>query len=178
MIETKTLIRLSHELVAFGNTPAPEDLPAFQDMIGSEHEEGVRTLAAQRKLAQAGLAELAAWKPSNESAPPKLVRAALRWMDSPPVRNARGGHAAFRLERDGRLQVVPEFHSGDWAKFAVTFAALIQPDAPAMVRRCATCKRFFVALRGARGQPRKLCDEHYEQSKLTKKTTNRKETAQ
>jgi hypothetical protein len=60
----------------------------------------------------------------------------------------------------------------------VTFAALIQPDAPATVRRCATCHRFFVALRGARGQPRKLCDEHYEQSKLTKKTTNRKETAQ
>ena len=72
------------------------------------------------------------------------------------------------LADDGRLQVEPRFRSAD-ARYVVTFAELIQEDAPVMIKRCDWCEAFFVSMKGARGAPRKLCDPHYKESLVTQK---------
>jgi hypothetical protein len=188
MIEPNTIIRWAHELVAFvngpqANAPVAEMYTAEDaDQAPAEYRlpEEVRSedqVTALRKRARACLTRLAKWQPSKEpEAPMKLVRMAEEWLDDDLVRSTNRSFnftpmdGVLSLSEEGRLQVVPRFRSLD-AQYAVTFAELIQEDSPAMIKRCDTCQNFFVRLRGARGQPRKLCDEHYEQSKQTRKKT-------
>jgi hypothetical protein len=131
-----------------------------------------------RTTANKALGALAKSQLSKRTAPAqsKLQRAAASWLNHPLVRSS---HAAMSLtpmdgvlslSATGQLQVAPRFSSPD-AQYAVTFAELIQEDCPALIKRCATCANFFVYMRGARGQPRKLCDAHYEESKQTRKKT-------
>jgi predicted RNA-binding Zn ribbon-like protein len=179
MIEPKTLIRWIHELVSFANGE-PEDPSALfteEDYDAADHAAHALTtvlptpehMAALREATRQRLAKLAAWHPSKTKTecPKDLLRAARDWLVDPFVTST---HAAFiftpmdgvlSLTRSGELVVVPRFHSID-AQYAVTFAELIQADAPASVKKCATpgCSRFFVHVRGSRGQPPKHCLAH------------------
>jgi hypothetical protein len=183
MIEPETLIRWANDLVAFvnGEPASPlftaEDTEDDKSYAAHRLPDELRTpeqIAALRATAKKGLAALAQSKKAH--APKKLRRLAEEWLDDDLVRSTHAAYnftpmdAVLSLSASGRLQVVPRFRSDD-AKFAATFAELIQEDSPALIKRCATCQNFFVYLRGARGQPRKLCDRHYEQSKQTKRVT-------
>jgi hypothetical protein len=132
-----------------------------------------------RSQAKKALGSLAKWQPSKKrgaAAQAKLVREAARWLDAPLVRTTHAAYsltpmdAMLSLSPTGQLQVAPRFRSID-AQYAVTYAELIQGDCPALIKRCATCENFFAVMRGARGQPRKLCDAHYLESKQTRKKT-------
>lgn len=172
MIERETLIRWTEELVAFANgdddtnplfTEADIDL---EDTAAHALPEEARTpeqTAALRKKARARLAMLARPKWDREVRS-KLIHAAERWLEDPLVRSTHDAYSltpmdgVLSLSESGQLEVAPRFRSPD-ARFAVTFAELIAPGAPARVKQCclATCQRFFVYLVGSRGQPRKAC---------------------
>lgn len=139
-------------------------------------------IAVLQATAKKGLTALAKWQPTKQrEVPKKLVRLAEEWLDNDLVRSS---HAAYNftpmdgvlsLSKEGRLQVMPRFRSPD-AQYALTFAELVAPrsrrkkekSSIPIVRRC-WCGDFYVA--NKRGQPRKLCDRHYEQSKQTRKKT-------
>jgi predicted RNA-binding Zn ribbon-like protein len=178
MIEPKTLIRWTHELVSFVNDE-PEDDPLFTqedlDLTAADHAAHALTvvlptaehMAALREATRRRLTKLAAWQPSKAECPPGLLRAARDWLVDPFVAST---HAAFiftpmdgvlSLTKSGELVIVPRFQSMD-AQYAVTFAELLRADALASVKKCATpgCSRFFVHVRGSRGQPPKHCRAH------------------
>jgi hypothetical protein len=187
MIEKETLIQWARELTALANgvlstnsdSPFTEpdiDLSDFEAHRLPEDALSVAEGSAMKLLAERNLALLAEWQRSKRpSVPDKLVRAAKRWLDHDLVRSTHPAYnltpmdGLLSLSREGQLQVIPRFRS-EAAKFAVTFAELIQPDAPAFVKRCG-CGKFFIHERRARGQPRKLCDAHYELSKKNHRGT-------
>lgn len=179
MIETETLILWARDLCTFVNGDQP---PLFTKkdadpaMWPGEETRTPKQTAALRATAQKGLAVLAEWKHSARGGvPEKLVRMAENWLDHPLVRSTNLNYTpmdgALSLSDSGQLQVVPLFRSID-AQYAVTFAELIQKETPAFIRQCPEpCKKFWVNVRGARGYPRELCDEHYAESKRSKKWT-------
>jgi hypothetical protein len=190
VIEPKALIRWTYELVAFANeekgslfTAADVDPKDYEAHRLPDEPRTPAQVARLRARAKRNLGLLARWQPSKrDDVPSNLVRAAERWLNDPLVRSTHDAHSltpmdgTLSLSPEGRLEVVPRFRSDD-AKFAATFAELTQRDAPALVKQCACdgCGKFLVRLRkGQRGQPKKLCDEHYEESKSTHRKGNRK----
>jgi len=167
MIEPKTLIAWTHELVAFANGEAD---PLFNsadadpaDAVSHGLPGGLQSedLRAQTR---ARLVKLAAWSSTKRPCPKSLLRAAREWLEDPAVTST---HAAFTfvpmdavlsLTKSGELVAVPRFRTMD-AQYAVTFAELLRSDAALSIKRCAlaTCGNFFVHIRGTRGQPPKAC---------------------
>jgi len=178
MIEPKTLLTWTHELVAFANGHT-EPHPLFT-AVEAEPEESYRQyrlpeeprtpkqLEALRTTASKCLAALAKTKRSKV-VDAKLARLAEDWLDDPLVRSTSANFSLtpmdglLSLAEDGRLQVTPRFRSRD-AQYAVTFAELIQPKPHRrpLVKRCdhfPACDKFCVR-EPKKGRPRLLCDEH------------------
>ena len=94
----------------------------------------------------------------------RLRRWVMDWLEDPLVGSTHPAYgftpidAIISLDKNGRLQIVPLFRSID-AKYAVTFAELIDRDARVQVRRCRlnSCRKFFTRVRGQRGRPPESC---------------------
>jgi hypothetical protein len=165
MFAPDTLLQLTHKLVAFANQ---KDAPFFT---------GEPPTVEYLKRVRHRCELLSAWQPSKVThAPPALVNAAKQWLKewrdqaSVPAYPYVSLDMAFSLTSDADVELIVARFPSLNAQLALTFSDLLKPGRP-LIRQCRTerCGVFFVIEPGARGQPRKHCDTHYEMMKLTKK---------
>lgn len=191
MIEPKALIALAHELAEFANGHAAdaeellwtaEDVDP-QDDAAHRLPEEPRTpaqMSALRLRARRCLAQLTKTK-RRKVADPALLRIAEDWLAHPLVSSSHTAHAftpmdgVLSLGPSGQLQIAhPRFRSPD-ARYAVTFAELIQPPpskgkGPPLIGRCElkSCEDFFVQP-PLRARPWKYCPRHRFEVRQTQK---------
>jgi hypothetical protein len=180
MIEPTTIVRWAHELAEFLNGyegPHPlytaedaEDDAAFQ--LPTSPRMPKQSVDLRKRMGRA-LARLAKAKRSK-TVNPDLARIAAALLDHPLVRatndnfNFTPMDGVLALNAGGRLQLAhARFRSID-AQYAATFAELIQPTAPGMIKRCITCEDFFIQL-PLRQRPWAHCPRHREEIRRTKK---------
>lgn len=193
MIEPDTLNRLAHELAEFANGHAAGDAAPLwtpadfdpQDDAAHRLPDEPRSPAqidALRERARICLAHLATTKRSK-AVDPKLLRLAAEWLEDPLVSSTHAAHAftpmdgLLSLGPSGQLQMAhPRFRSLD-ARYAVTFAELIQPTprgkkkkGPPLIGRCQlkACRDFFVQP-PLRARPWNYCPRHRFEVRQTKK---------
>lgn len=111
----------------------------------------------------------------------ELRREVERWLDDPLVRSTNPNYnltpmdGILSLSPDDRLQVTPNFRSRD-ARYAATFAELVGPDSPVVIRCCRfrECGHFFVHVVRGRGRPFENCPQHHSDSAAGRTARTRK----
>jgi hypothetical protein len=164
MLESKKLLGLSHQLVAFANDKKDSSQYPFFTAEAP-------TLDYLKRV-QHRCTLLAKWQPSKD-APTSVTTAAKQWLKELADHGGVAAYqfvsldVAFSLTSEGDIELIVARFPSLNVQFALTFAELTKPGRP-LIRQC-WCGQFFVREPGARGQPRKHCDEHYELMKSTKK---------